>query len=107
MELEMSGTRIDRRSARATAAATRNEHLIERAAKRADWAGAALESAAGELGGADGGKADALASLAEVVLEEAAVVGRLAEDIESRKDDGGDEAATRGRKGGSSKVRPA
>ena len=64
------------------------------------------QGAPGEKG-APGDKGDALASLAEVVLDEAAVVSRLAEDIESRKDDGDDAAATRGRKGGSSKVRAA
>ena len=103
----MSGSKIDHRAARDDADAKKDDELITRAAKRTDWAGAALESAAGDLDDAPGNKGDALASLAEVVLDEAAVVSRLAEDIESRKDDADDAAATQGKKGGSSKVRPA
>jgi hypothetical protein len=55
------------------------------AAKRTDWAGTALESAAGDLDDAHGGEGNDLTSLAEVVLEEAACVSHLAEDIESRR----------------------
>jgi hypothetical protein len=55
------------------------------AAKRTDWAGAALESAAGDLDDAHGGEGNDLTGLAEVVLEEAACVSHLAEDIESRR----------------------
>jgi len=81
----MSDTKIDRRVGRANAAARRDDELITRAAKRTDWAGAALESAAGDLDDADGGAGNDLTGLAEVVLEEAACVSRLAEDIESRR----------------------
>jgi hypothetical protein len=84
--LEMSGTKIDPGAARARAAAKRNDGLIERAAKRADWAGAALESAAGDLDGAHGTEGHALTGLAEVVLDEAARVSHLAEDIGSQKE---------------------
>jgi hypothetical protein len=103
----MSGSKIDRRAAREDAAAKKDDELITRAAKRTDWAGAALESAAGDLDDAHDGKGDALAGLSEVVLDEAAVVSGLAEVIESRRDDDNDEAATRGKKGGSSKGRRA
>jgi hypothetical protein len=101
----MSGSKIDRRAARDDADAKKDDELITRAAKRTDWAGAALESAAGDLDDAPGDKRDALAGLAELVLDEAAVVSRLAEDIDSRKDDGDHTAAIRGKKGGSSKGR--
>jgi hypothetical protein len=83
----MSGTKIDRRAARTRAAAKRNDGLIERAAKRADWAGAALESAAGDLDGAHGPEGNALTGLAEVVLDEAGRVSHLAEDIGSQRVD--------------------
>jgi hypothetical protein len=59
---------------------------IDRAAKRTDWAGRALEHAAEDLreaGAGDGG----FDGLSEMVLEQAARVSRLAKDIESRKDD--------------------
>jgi hypothetical protein len=83
----MSGTKIDRGAARTKAAAKQNDGLIERAAKRADWAGAALESAAGDLDGAHGTEGHALTGLAEVVLDEAARVSHLAEDIGSQRAD--------------------
>jgi hypothetical protein len=59
---------------------------IDRAAKRADWAGRALEYAAEDLRdacAADGG----FEGLTEMALDQAGRVSRLAEDIESRKDD--------------------
>jgi len=79
----MSGTRTGRRTPRIDAAAIRDGELITRAAKRTDWAGAALESAAGELDEAHGVEGNALTGLTEVVLDEAARVAHLAEDIES------------------------
>jgi hypothetical protein len=75
----MSGTEIDRPGAR------RNAELISRAAKRAGWAGTALENAAGDLSDAHGGEGRALTGLAEVVLEQAERVSHLAEDIESQR----------------------
>lgn len=81
----MSGTKSHRHAVLARAAADRNSELIERAAKRADWAGSALESAAGDLDGTHGTEGNALTGLTEVVLEEAARVSRLAEDIESQR----------------------
>jgi hypothetical protein len=59
---------------------------IDRAAKRADWAGRALEHAAEDLreaGAEDGG----FEGLTEMTLDHAGRVSRLAKDIESRKDD--------------------
>ena len=81
----MTNTENGSRAARTSAAAKRNDGLIERAAKRADLAGTALESAAGELDGAHGPEGTALTGLAEVVLEEAHRVSHLAEDIASQK----------------------
>jgi len=81
----MSDTKIDRRVGRVNAAARRDDELITRAAKRTDWAGTALESAAGDLDDAEGGEGNDLTGIAEVVLEEAACVSHLAEDIESRR----------------------
>jgi hypothetical protein len=81
----MSNTKGDRRAARTRAAAKRNDGLIERAAKHADWAGAALESAAGDLDGAHGREGNALTGLAEVVQDEAERVSHLAEDIKSQR----------------------
>jgi hypothetical protein len=83
--MAMPDTKIERRAAREIAAARRNDRLIERAAKRADLAGAALESAAGDLDGAYGTEGNALAGLAELVLDEAARVSHLAEDIGSQR----------------------
>jgi hypothetical protein len=59
---------------------------LDRAAKRADWAGRALEHAAEDLreaGAEDGG----FEGLTEMALDHAGRVSRLAKDIESRKDD--------------------
>jgi hypothetical protein len=81
----MSGTKIDRRGVRADADARRDDALITRAAKRTDWAGTALESAAGDLDDARGVEGKPLTDLAEVVQDEAKRVSRLAEDIESHK----------------------
>ncbi len=81
----MPGTKIDRRAAQANGARTRDDLLIARAARRTDWAGAALEKAAGDLADAHGGEGNALTGLSEVVLEEALRVSHLAEDIESHR----------------------
>jgi hypothetical protein len=81
----MPGTKIDDRAGRVDAAARRDAELITRASKRTDWAGTALESAAGDLDDAHSGEGDALTGLAEVVLEEAVRVSHLAEDIESHR----------------------
>jgi len=81
----MSGSKIDRRTAQEDAAAKKDGELITRAAKRADWAGTALESAAGDLDDAHGVEGRPLADLAEVVQDEATRVSHLAEDIESHR----------------------
>ncbi|HTA33437.1 MAG TPA: hypothetical protein VK721_08435 [Solirubrobacteraceae bacterium] len=81
----MSGRKIDRRAAQEDAAAKKDDELITRAAKRADWAGTALESAAGDLDDAHGVEGRPLANLAEVVQDEATRVAHLAEDIESHR----------------------
>lgn len=83
--LAMTGTMIHRSAARASGAANRDDELIARAAKCADWAGTALESAAADLRGAHDSGGDPLLGLAEVVLDEAARVSHLAEDIESQR----------------------
>ena len=90
----MAATKIDLHTGASTASRLAVEHpldpnrrddeLIRRAAKRADWAGTALEGAAGDLLEADIGGA-ALAGLTEVLLDEAGRVSRIAEDIESRR----------------------
>lgn len=79
----MSGTTNGRGNLRIDAAVIRDSELIRRAAKRTDWAGAALESAAGDLDEAHGVEGNALTGITEVVLDEAARVSRLAEDVES------------------------
>jgi hypothetical protein len=81
----MSDTTSDDLTARASAARRRDDVLITRAAKRADWAGAALECAAGDLHDAHNSEGNPLTGLTEVVLEEAARVAHLAEDIESHR----------------------
>jgi hypothetical protein len=83
--MSAASTKIDRRAAQADAAAKRDGELITRAAKRTDWAGTALERAAGDLDDAHGVEGKPLADLAEVVQDEARRVGRLAEDIESHR----------------------
>ena len=80
----MSGTKIDRRVAQTGARADRNDELIARAAGRADWAGAALVSAAKDLGAARSCEGNPLTGVSEVVMDEAARVCRLAEDIASQ-----------------------
>lgn len=80
----MSGTKIDRRGVRSGARADRNDERIARAAKRADWAGAALVSAAEDLGGARSCEGNPLTGITEVVMDEAGRVRRLAEDIASQ-----------------------
>ncbi|MGO9489334.1 MAG: hypothetical protein ACLQBB_09950 [Solirubrobacteraceae bacterium] len=80
----MSATTLDRRVGRSNAAA-RNDELIGRAAKRADWAGTALDGAAQDLDGACGADGNPLSGLAEVVQDEAVRVSNLVEEIESRR----------------------
>jgi hypothetical protein len=80
----MPATMLDRRVARSNAV-KRSDELIGRAAKRARWAGTALESAARDLDGACGTDGNALSGLAEVVQDEATRLGNLAEEIESRR----------------------
>ncbi|HWG08742.1 MAG TPA: hypothetical protein VN672_07010 [Solirubrobacteraceae bacterium] len=90
----MRGTKLDRRTARASAAANRNDELIARAAKRTDLAGAALQSAAGDLEAAHSCEGNPLTGLAELVLDEARRVSHLAEDISSQEQDSNDRAWT-------------
>jgi hypothetical protein len=78
----MPGTKIGPRLGRNTSQ-TRNDAQIGRAAKRAGWAGAALESAADDLDGACGAEGNPLTGLREAVQDEAKRVANLAEDIES------------------------
>jgi tagatose-1,6-bisphosphate aldolase non-catalytic subunit AgaZ/GatZ len=80
----MSATKIDRRAAQPGAHADRNDELIARAAERVDWAGAALESAADHLVGARSCEGNPLTGVSEVVMDEAARVARLAEDVASQ-----------------------
>jgi len=80
----MSGRKIDRRTAQEYEA-KKDDELITRAAKRADWAGTALESAAGALDDAHGVEGKPLTDLAEVVQDEATRVSHLAEDIKSHR----------------------
>ena len=81
----MSGTKIDQRSKRVLAVARRDDAMIARAARRADWAGAALRTAARDLSDAHGEDGNLLTGLAELVLEQAARASSLAEDIERRR----------------------
>jgi hypothetical protein len=83
--LRMSGGKIDRRAAQEDATAKKDDELITRAAKRTDWAGTALESAAGDLDDAHGVEGKPLTNLAEVVQDEATRVSHLAEDIKSHR----------------------
>jgi hypothetical protein len=78
----MSDSKIDRRT---DADAKEDDVLITRAAKRTDWAGTALASAAEDLDDAHGGEGSALTGLVELVQEEATRVSHLAEDIESHR----------------------
>jgi hypothetical protein len=79
----MPATALDRRVGQSNSAKRSNE-LIGRAAKRAGWAGTALESAARDLDGTWGADGNALSGLAEVVQDQATRVSNLAEEIESR-----------------------
>ena len=79
----MPATALDRRVGRSNSAKRSNE-LIGRAAKRAGWAGTALESAARDLDGTWGADGNALSGLAEVVQDQATRVSNLAQEIESR-----------------------
>jgi hypothetical protein len=81
----MTDRKIDRRDAQEDAAAKKDDELITRAAKRTDWAGTALESAAGALDDAHGVEGKPLTNLAEVVQDEATRVSHLAEDIKSHR----------------------
>ena len=78
----MSDPKINRRTDTAT---EKDDELIARAAKRADWAGTALESAADDLDDAHGDEGRPLTGLVEVVQDEAVRVSHLAEDIESHR----------------------
>ena len=60
------------------------DELIDRAAQRTEWAGSALAGAAADLRNAGVGRED-LTGLTEVVRDEADLLARLADDIESRK----------------------
>ena len=60
------------------------DELIDRAARRTGWACSALAGAAADLRNAGLGRED-LTGLTEVVRDEADVLARLADDIESRK----------------------
>jgi hypothetical protein len=81
----MPRTKIARRAERVAADIRRNDELIALAANRADWARKALRAAARDLHAADGVDGKRLTGLAEVVLEEAARVSNLAEDINSHR----------------------
>jgi hypothetical protein len=81
----MPGDKIDLRAAQEDAAAKKDDELITRASKRTDWAGTALESAAGDLDDVHGVEGKPLTDLAEVVQDEAARVSHLAEDINSHR----------------------
>jgi hypothetical protein len=71
----MSGSRID---------CPISGDLIVRATQRAGLAGKALEHAAEDLRAAGSGDG-ALEGLAELLLDEAGLVSRMAEDIDSRR----------------------
>jgi hypothetical protein len=81
----VSGTKIDQRSERVLAVVRRDDELIARAAKHADWAGAALRTAARDLSDAHSHDGNPLTGLAEITLEQAARASSLAEDIERRR----------------------
>jgi len=80
----MFAAEIDRRGL-VSATVRRDDALIARAAKRTSLAGSALKSAAGDLRDTHGDDGNALAGVAEVVLEQAVRVSHLAEDIESHR----------------------
>jgi hypothetical protein len=66
--------------------ATSAPELIDRATLRADWARRALEHAAEDLAQA-GGRSVVLEGLTEAVVDQAAAVDRLAQDIACRRSD--------------------
>jgi len=74
-----------------------NQTLIERAAKRTEWAATALSSAADDL--SDASYDGSLEGLAELVEHHASVIAHLANDVRSRRYDG-DEPAFAGKDGG-------
>jgi hypothetical protein len=80
----MPGTKMEPHLGR-SAAERRNDEQIGRAAKRAGWAGEALEGAAGDLDGACGTEGNPLKGLEEAVQDEAERVSKLAGDIESHR----------------------
>jgi hypothetical protein len=65
------------------AAWKRNDALIGRASRRADWAVSALEGAAGDLTSAHGPEGNPLTGITEIVQEQAVRLASLADDIES------------------------
>lgn len=79
----MSGTKLVGRVGVKDAAWKRNDALIGRAARRADWAVSALEGAAGDLTRAHGPEGNSLTGIAEIVQDQAVRLSSLAEDIES------------------------
>ncbi len=85
MELAMAGTEIDRLLRRVTAAARKDDALITRAVQRAKLARTALASAAGDVARAHSADGNALAGLAEIILDESERLSRLVEDIESHR----------------------
>ena len=96
----MSGTKIDQRSKRVLAVVRRDDALIARAAKRVDWAGAALRTAARDLSDAHGDDGNPLTGLAEVILDQAARASSLAEDIERRRPPRSERGSAAGRGAG-------
>ena len=83
----MPSTEIDRRVRRVDPCRRQHDDaLIARAAKRTDFAGTALASAAADLDHAFSSRhGRALTGIAELVREEGQRVCRLAKDIESRR----------------------
>ena len=78
----MSGTKLVDRVSHRDAAWKRNDALIGRAARRAEWAASALHSAAGDLDRAWGREGNSLAGLTEIVQEHALRMSSIAGDIE-------------------------
>ena len=83
----MPSSEIDRRVRRVDPSRRQQDDaLIARAARRTDFAGTALASAAADLDHALSSRhGKALTGIAELVREEGERVCRLAEDIESRR----------------------
>jgi len=74
------------------------DELIKRATRKTGWASSALAGAAADLHDAGVGAED-LAGLTEVVLNEADLLARLADDIESRQGENGPRSDPRRRPG--------